>query len=71
MAVPSTALASGSGSVPRTSALAGGVVVAVLGLAAMAALIVWRRRQPQEADGVTDEVQSPVEPQLLDDELAA
>ena len=27
-------------------------MVAVLGLAAMAALIVWRRRQPREADGI-------------------
>jgi hypothetical protein len=71
MAVPSAALASGAGSVPRTSALAGGVVVAVLGLAAMAALIVWRRRQPGEADGATDDVQLSGEPQLLDDELAA
>lgn len=37
----------------------------------MAALIVWRRRQPGEADGITDDVQLSAEPQLLDDELAA
>ena len=46
-------------------------MVAALGLAAMAALIVWRRRQPREADGFEGDTVSSPEPQLLDDELAA
>ena len=72
MAVPSVALASSSGgSVPRPSALAGGAVVAVLGLAAMAALIVWCRLLPWVADGFEDDSVSSTESQLLDDELAA
>ncbi len=37
----------------------------------MAALIVWRRRQPRAADGFEDDSVSSTESQLLDDELAA
>ncbi len=45
--------------------------MAVLGLSALAALIVWKRRQPDEADGGTVDVLPAVESPLIDDELAA
>jgi hypothetical protein len=72
MAVPSVAFAStGSGSVPGSTAAAGAAVVLVLGLAAMVALIVWRRRQPEDAESSTAEVTAVPDAQRLDDELAA